>query len=191
MKKNDEVKDFVNEEENIEKNDTDKVEESKNEKKGDKIARLKTDVEYWKNEYYKAYADMKNLRKDVEKDHYEAIKYRLEGFVTDLLNVLDSFDIAFKYEAQNDEVKNYLKGFQFVHSNLINILENEGIQIINPTINTKFNENDMDAIEVIQDDGEENLVKEVQLKGYKLHDHLIRPAMVKVSKKEVENIKEA
>lgn len=155
-------------------------------KKDDEIAKLKIDIEHWKNEYYRVYADMANLRKDIQKDHNEAIKYRLEGFVSDLVSVLDSFEMALRHDPKSEETKNFLTGFKFVHSNLLNILNNEGIQIIEPSLNSKFDEKTMQAVEKIKDDGEENLVKEVILKGYKLHDHLVRPAMVKVSAHEVE-----
>lgn len=156
-------------------------------KKDDEISKLKNDVEHWKNEYYRVYADMANLRKDIQKDHSEAIKYRLEGFVSDLVSVLDSFEIALKHDPKTEETKNFLMGFKFVHSNLLNILSNEGIQIIEPKVDDKFDEKVMQAVEKVQDDGEENLVKEIILKGYKLYDHLVRPAMVKVSAHEVEN----
>ena len=159
-------------------------------KKDEEIDKLKKDVEHWKNEYYRVYADMANLRKDIQKDHSEAIKYRLEGFVSDLVSVLASFEMAFKHDPKSEETKNFLMGFKFVQSNLLNILSNEGIQIIEPKINDKFDEKTMQAVEKVQDDGEENLIKEVILKGYKLHDHLVRPAMVKVSAHEVENKKD-
>ena len=150
-------------------------------KKDDEIEKLKQEVEKWKNEYYRAYADMANLRKDIQKDHSEAVKYRIEGFVHDLLMVLDSFELALKNNPQNEETKNYLKGFQYVYSTLLGILDNEGVKAINPSLDEKFDPKTMQAIDKIESDGEENLVKEQVLKGYKLYDHLIRPAMVKVS----------
>lgn len=159
-------------------------------KKDEEIENLKKDVEKWKNEYYRAYADMANLRKDIQKDHSEAVKYRLEGFVGDLVSVLDSFEIALKHEPKQEETKNFLTGFQFVYSNLLNILESEGISIITPKLDDKFDEKVMQAVDKVESEGEENLVKDVQLKGYKLHDHLIRPAMVKVSAHKVENKEE-
>lgn len=163
------------------------------EKKDEEIASLKKEVEKWKNEYYRAYADMANLRKDIQKDHQESLKYRIEGFVQDLLQVLDSFDIALKGEAKNEELKNYLTGFQYVHTNLLSILENEGVTIVSPKIDDKFDEKTMQAIDTVESDGDAGLVKEVSLKGYKLYDHLIRPAMVKVSgpKKEENNCESA
>lgn len=150
-------------------------------KKDDEIEKLKNEVEKWKNEYYRAYADMANLRKDIQKDHSEAVKYRIEGFVHDLLMVLDSFELALKNNPQSEETKNYLKGFQYVYSTLLGILDNEGVKAINPALDEKFDPKTMQAIDKIESDGEENLVKEQVLKGYKLYDHLIRPAMVKVS----------
>ena len=163
-------------------------------KKDEEIEKLKQEVEKWKNDYYRAYADMANLRKDIQKDHSEAVKYRIEGFVHDLLMVLDSFELALKNEPQNEETKNYLKGFQYVYSTLLGILNNEGVKAIDPALNEKFDPKTMQAIDKIESDDEENLVKEQVLKGYKLYDHLIRPAMVKVSchktEKEVEEKEE-
>lgn len=150
--------------------------------KDDQIDKLKMDVENWKNEYYKAYADMANLRKSMEKDQKDVYKYRIEGFVQNLLSVLDGFDMAFKNEPTSVELKNYLTGFQYVYKQLRQILSDEGIIEIDPKINEKFDVTDMHAIETVEDEGEENLVKQVSLKGYRLHDHLIRPAMVIVSK---------
>ncbi len=155
-------------------------------KKDDEISKLKNDIEHWKNEYYRSYADMANLRKDLEKDHSETVKYRIEGFVSDLLMVLDSFEHALKYEPKCEETKNFLTGFQFVHSSLLRILENEGVQVIEPKLDEKFDEKTMQAVDKVESDGEENLVKEVIVKGYKLYDHLIRPSMVKVSAHKIE-----
>lgn len=161
-------------------------------KKDEEITKLKEETEKWKNDYYRLYADMDNLRKEIKKDHNEAIKYRLEGFISDLLTVLDSFEIALKVKPSNDELKNYLIGFQYVETSLLNILGNEGVQVINPAIDTQFDESTMQAVDTIESEGNENLVKEVMLKGYKLHNHLVRPAMVKVSKhKKEENAQEA
>ena len=51
----------------------------------EEIEKLKADVNHWKNEYYRAYADTKNLRDNLEKDHRDAMKYRAEGFIESLL----------------------------------------------------------------------------------------------------------
>ena len=170
------------EEENELKNSTKK----KLAKKDEELETAKADCEHWKNEYYRCYADMANLRKEIERDHKEAIKYRLEGFVDKIINVLDSFDMAFRVEPTNKETANYLSGFKYVHNSLLTILEEEGIQILDPKIGQKFDENTMHAVDTVESDSEEDTIHEVTIKGYKLHDHLIRPAMVIVNKKKVE-----
>lgn len=168
--------------EKMEKTELKKSAKDKMIKKDEEITKLQADLNHWKNEYFKAYADMANLRKSMEKDQKDIYKYRIEGFVEDLIPVLDAFDFAFKVEPTNDELRNYLTGFQYVHNQLIQILTNEGIELIEPKIGDVFDLNNMQAVETIDDEGDENIIKKINLKGYRLHEHLIRPAMVVVSK---------
>lgn len=138
-------------------------------------------MEHWKNEYYRAYADMQNLRKSVEKDHHEAIKYRAEGFIGNLLPILDGFHMALQAEVKSEEMKNFLVGFEYIYRNLVSVLENEGVQEIAPKIDDEFDSTYMQALETQYDEGKENRVLKVMVKGYKLHEHLVRPAVVIVS----------
>ena len=167
-----------------------KDKKSKEEKKikelEEELAKLKADVEHWKNEYYRAYADTQNLRKSLEKEHSDIIKYRAMGFIEDLLPVLDSFHMALANEPTSQELKNYLVGFQFVYRNLVSVLENEGVKEISPNIGDKFSDKTMNGVDVTVQQGEENLVTKVYAKGYELHGRLIRPAQVSVSKNKKE-----
>ena len=157
----------------------------------EELAKLKADVDHWKNEYYRAYADTKNLRNNLEKEHSDIIKYRAMGFIEDLLPVLDSFHMALANEPTSQELKNYLVGFQFVYRNLVSILENEGVKEISPNIGDKFSDKTMNAVDVTEQEGEENLITKVYAKGYELHGRLIRPAQVSVSKNKKEETKES
>ena len=163
---------------------------SKEEKKlaelEEQLAKLKADSEHWKNEYYRAYADTQNLRKSLEKEHSDIIKYRAMGFIEDLLPVLDSFHMALANEPTSPELKNYLVGFQFVYRNLVSVLENEGVKEISPNIGDKFSDKTMNGVDITVQEGEENLVTKVYAKGYELHGRLIRPAQVSVSKNKKE-----
>ena len=171
-----------------------KEKKSKEEKKikelEDELAKLKADVDHWKNEYYRAYADTKNLRNNLEKEHSDIIKYRVMGFIEDLLPVLDSFHMALANEPTSQELKNYLVGFQFVYRNLVSVLENEGVKEIAPNIGDKFSDKTMNAVDVTEQEGEENIITKVYAKGYELHGRLIRPAQVSVSKNKKEENKE-
>ena len=163
-----------------------KEKKSKEEKKikelEEQLEKAKADVDHWKNEYYRAYADTKNLRNNLEKEHSDIIKYRAMGFIEDLLPVLDSFHMALANEPTIQELKNYLVGFQFVYRNLVSVLENEGVKEISPNIGDKFSDKTMNAVDTTEQEGEENLVTRVYAKGYELHGRLIRPANVSVSK---------
>ncbi len=167
-----------------------KEEKSKDKKKiqelEEQIEKLKADVDHWKNEYYRAYADTKNLRNSLEKEQSELRKYRAIGFIEELLPVLDSFHMALDNEPPSPEVKNYLVGFQFIYRNLISALENEGVKEIAPQIGDKFSDKTMNAVDITEQEGEENLVTRVYAKGYELHGRLIRPANVSVSKNKKE-----
>lgn len=153
------------------------------EKLESELEKAKADAAHWKNEYYRAYADTKNLRTSLERDHLNAMKYRAEGFIEELLPALDSFHLALLNEPTDPTLKNYLIGFEYIYRNLVAALEAEGVKEIAPKIGDKFDANVMNASETIEDEGEENRVMQVYTKGYKLHDRLVRPANVAVSKK--------
>ena len=173
--------------------ETSEEEKESKESKKDKFFKLneeldkaKADRDYWKNMYYKAYADMENLRKDIEKDHKNALKYRAEGFIDELLPILDGFHMALQKEPEDPILKHYLVGFQYIYRNLVAALENEGVTEIAPKVGDKFSPDTMQAVDTKETEGEENVVLDIQFKGYKLHDRLIRPANVTVSVKHKE-----
>ena len=149
------------------------------------------DASYWMNAYYKLYADIENLRKELQEDYYENMKYHFEDFSKKILNILDSFYFALNSQNKSDEVKKFLFGFECVYRELLKILKEEGLEEISPKINDIFDAKNMSAIETIYcDNTEPNKVLKVNLKGYKLFDHLIRPAIVVVSTNEKKNISE-
>ena len=154
----------------------------------EQLEKAKADMEHWKNEYYRAYADTKNLRNNLEKEHREAIRYRSEGFIEELLPVLDSFYSVLAKEPEDPTLKNYLIGFQYIYKNLTSVLENEGVIEISPEVGKTFDAKVMNAVDTVE--GEDNIITKVYNKGYKLHERIIRPANVQVSIKPKEEQKE-
>ena len=173
---------LVSDKEKREEIKAEKIEKKKSEKFNElteEVEKLKAETNHWKNEYYRAYADTKNLRNNLEKEHREALKYRAEGFIEELLPVLDSFHSVLANEVEDPALKNYLVGFQYVYRNLVSVLENEGVSEISPSLGSKFDPNVMAAVDTIE--GEDNVITKVYSLGYKLHDRIIRPANVQVS----------
>lgn len=157
-----------------------KKEKKKLEKANEEIDKLKAEVNHWKNEYYRAYADTKNLRNNLEQDYRNALKYRSEGFIEELLPILDSFHMALANEPTDPTLKNYLTGFQYVYRNMVAVLENEGVSELVPEVGEKFDPNTMDAVDTVEGD-QDNVVLKVYGCGYKLHDRIVRPAKVQVA----------
>lgn len=141
----------------------------------------KKEAEDWKNKYYLNLADTQNLRKSLEKDHSEAIRYRSEGFLEGLLPSLDSFYIALEADPSTPEAKNYKIGFQYIYNQIESVLFNEGVSEIAPKAGDKFDPSYMHAVDTTVGE-KEGLVSFVHAKGYRLHDRLVRPAMVNVTK---------
>ena len=166
------------EEENELKNSTKK----KLAKKDEEIEKAKADCEHWKNEYYKAYADMMKLRKALEEEKNSAIRYRAEGFLETLLPALDSFHMALESPAPNPESRNYQIGFSYIYNQIVASLSNEGVSEICPKPGDAYDVNTMHAVDKIPTtDYPEGTVARVGAKGYKLHDRLVRAAMVYVA----------
>lgn len=176
-----------------ESKETENKQEEKVEKSyEDQILELNDKVKYWQNKYYEAYADMDNLKKRMEKDHQQFIKYRGQGFLEALLPVFDNFYNCFKVTPDDPKLAAYCKGFEMIYNQMVNSLEAEGVKEIMPKVGDKFDHNSMQAVDVVEGE-EDDLVMKVSTKGYFLKDRLVRPAMVVVSKKkkEEENKKES
>jgi molecular chaperone GrpE len=153
------------------------------------FAAMTAEAEKWKNEYYLSLADTQNLRKSLQEDHREVIRYRAEGFLDGLIPALDSFYVALSVTPKSDEAKNYQQGFQYIYNQIQNALAEEGVSEILPKIGDGFDPTLMHAVDV--EEGEkENAVAKVYSKGCKLHDRLIRPAMVRVYKKTIKKTEE-
>lgn len=163
--------------------------EKENNELGNKYIEAKKEVEDWKNKYYQAYADMSNTRKQVEKETADYKKYAQQSLIEELLPALDGFDMALKNEPKDEVVKKYLQGFVMIHSKLISALSSQHVELIDPKVGDDYDPNTMQAFSTVEGD-EDNKVADIFTKGYKMHDHLLRPAGVIVTKKkEVEEEK--
>ncbi|MDR1697755.1 MAG: nucleotide exchange factor GrpE, partial [Erysipelotrichaceae bacterium] len=121
------------------------------------------------------------LRKSLENDKNNIIKYRLLSLVEKLLPILDSYEIVLKASPDDEKIKNYLVGFGFLFKNLLTVLEEDGLTRITPEVGSKFNYHEMEAVETTIDNEHPDVIKAVELTGYKLYDRIIRPAKVVVT----------
>ena len=154
-----------------------------------KLKAAEEEAAKWKNAYYTTLADTQNLRKSLEEDHRNALRYRSEGFLGSLIPALDSFHIALEATPNGEEAKNYRIGFQYIYNQIKATLEREGVSEIAPKEGDRFDATSMHAVDLVEG-GEEGKVAKVLAKGYRLYDRMIRPAMVSVYGKKADDKKE-
>jgi molecular chaperone GrpE len=127
-------------------------------------------------------ADYANARKEEESRRGDMTKFASEGLVEDLLPILDSFGMAFgNKEAWEKVDANWRTGVEYIHAQLLSVLESRGLLEIG-IVGEKVDPRNHIATEAIPvaDGSKVDTVIEVVQKGYRLHSKVIRPAKVKV-----------
>lgn len=139
--------------------------------------------EYWERLLRKE-ADLQNMQKRMQQDIDNTRKIALERFAGELLEVLDSLDQGISFsESNNASVKDLLEGMKLTHTVLLNVLDKEGIKIVEPKVGDVFDPNFHEALAMQETkEYEPNRIVTVVQKGYMLHHRLLRPARVVVSK---------
>jgi len=128
-------------------------------------------------------ADYDNYRKRTLKEQLEHIKRANKDLMEKLLTVIDDFEKAIETAEDVKADKGFLKGFVLIYSKLLGTLKKEGLEVIEPE-GEEFDPNICEAVSTESVEGiEEGTVLDTLRKGYKINDHLIRPAVVKVCKK--------
>ena len=119
-------------------------------------------------------ADFDNYRKRTEKEHAAFREYATRQLLTDLLPVLENFELAIK--TVQDE------GIIMIHTQLVGILEKYGLQAME-TIGKKFDPKLHEALLQKESDAQPNTIVEELQKGYIVGNVVLRPARVVISTK--------
>ena len=188
-----ENKDENLEESNSTKNDETQVEADSTEEENEESEeeRLQEEVRTLKEDKIRVLAEMENLRKRFDREKIDSIKYGSVNFARDILSPGDNLDRALSAINQEEDhpqsIKNLIEGLKMVQKEFSSALEKNGISKIN-SMNEKFDPNLHQAMmEVERDDLDEGIVVQEIQTGYMMHDRLLRPAMVGVSKKPKQN----
>ena len=153
----------------------------------DLIEKLNEEISGLKDQRLRAIAELENFRKRAEKDQSDALKYGISNFAKEIINIRDNIERAqssISEEAKNNEaIKSVIEGIDLIAQSVVSTFEKIGIKKIE-SLNEKFDHNLHQAMMEIEDDDLEpgTIVQEL-IPGYTLHDRLLRPAMVGVSKK--------
>ena len=143
----------------------------------DPLAEAQAQAEKYLDMARRLQADFDNYRKRTQKENEEFRKFACSSIVSDLLTVVDDLDRALEHAGEETDL---VKGIRGVRSNLMKILEANGLQEI--PAEGKFDPNLHEALCTV--DGEEDdMVAEVFQKGYTLNGKVLRYSKVKVTRK--------
>ena len=177
----------------IESNESTSIDEqdsSKNEEDFDNEENASQgEIKDLKDQLLRSLAENENLRKRTAKEIEQIKKYGHISLLRDFLNVVDNMERAVKSSASENQtesgMKNLVDGIEIVLKEMKSLLDKNQINKIEP-LHEKFDYNFHQAMfEAPSSDYKEGLIIEVVQPGYVLHDRLIRPAMVGVSKGEM------
>ena len=158
-----------------------KEKEEKHEEKCD----FEKEAQKWKEEYLLKAADFDNYRKRMIKEKKDAIDYANETLLVDLIAVLDNFDRAIDAITTyaDEKTRSFMEGFSMIQKQFYSMLENKYSLKYYKSEGEKFDANIHDAKATRESsDVKEEIVEKELLKGYKLHDRVIRTAQVETIK---------
>ena len=133
--------------------------------------------------YLRLSAELENYKKRMEKEKSETYKFANENILKDLLPVLDNLERALEAGRESGIPQALLEGVELTYKSLWTVMEKHGVSRIE-AMGEEFDPNRHEAV-MVQEDAQKPagmVISQLQI-GYRLHDRLVRPAMVIVSKK--------
>jgi len=129
-------------------------------------------------------ADFENMRKRLDREKQDFLKYANEGMILELLNVLDDLERVISLaEEKHEELDAFLKGVEMILAHLYELLKTHGVKPVEAE-GKVFDPHYHEALMQVENkDLPENTIVEVLQKGYLMYERVIRTAKVKVSKK--------
>jgi len=149
-----------------------------------------------KDQLLRALAEIENVRKRAGREREDATKYGITGFARDIVGIVDNLRRAVESVEESAEesaemMKSLQEGIAIIQQEFGTALSRHGVEAIDP-IGEPFDHNFHQAMfEVEQDEHPGGTVVQVLQQGYRIHQRLLRPAMVGVAKKRLEHDSEA
>ena len=144
------------------------------------LAEAEAKVQEQRDAWLRALADAENARKRAQTDIASAHKYGVERLAEALVPVMDSLQAALADHAS--DVATLRSGVELTLKQLGAAFEKTSLAEINPAARDKFDPHFHQAMMAVEADADPNTVVAVMQKGYRLHDRVIRPALVTVAK---------
>ncbi|MBN1485930.1 MAG: nucleotide exchange factor GrpE [Chloroflexia bacterium] len=135
------------------------------------------------DQWLRTVAELRNYKKRIQQERETMVRQANAELIGHLLPVLDDLDRAIESLPQNQQDQTpWIEGIQLIHHRLRTTLQQHGLQVIQ-AIGETFDPYYHDGIlfEEVDLERDQEVLQELQ-KGYKLHDRVLRPTMVKVGR---------
>ena len=144
----------------------------------------KAEAEKYKDMYIRSQAEAENMKKRLEREKSDFIRFANENLIKELLPVLDNLERALAHgHVDNANGDSLAEGVKMIVDGFSTVLDKFGVKPVKTT-GEPFDPNFHEAVMQQENpDVEPNTVLEEVQKGYVLNDRLIRPAMVVVSRR--------
>ena len=156
--------------------------DSTDQKDLDPIEEAQKDAAHWKDLAARNQAELDNYRKRMAREKSDAIKFANASLLSELLPVIDSFQMGLSAAINDDPDSIISKGMEMVQKQLEEFLTSQGAVLIS-SVGQEFDPNIHEAIS--QESSDEvpsgHVISEIR-KGFTLNDRLLRAANVIVSK---------
>ena len=150
----------------------------------EKAADAESKYKEMQDRYLRLNAEFDNYKKRMMRENSDRLKYFNMELIKELLPSVDNLERAISHAGdENSDLENMIEGLQMVYKGMQEAFGKFGVSEIE-SIGKEFDPNCHQAVGMIESqEVPENHVAEECLKGYYLHDRIIRPTMVRVSGK--------
>lgn len=136
--------------------------------------------EEYRERMLRAYADLENARKRLEKEKKEYLTFSNQDLVAELLPVLDNFQRALKVSHEEGDSASYRRGVEMIMKQLLETLSRQGLEEIECG-SCPFDPFLHEAVERVETaDHPDGTIADEILRGYTFKGRLLRPSAVKV-----------
>jgi molecular chaperone GrpE len=145
------------------------------------LAQKEEEIKQLQDRVLRLAAETENTRKRLERERSDGICFANESLIRELLPVVDNLERAIQHSEQQSDFESLLEGVRMTLKGFSDILSKFGCApfvAMGEPFDPRFHE----AMMQQEAEGRENTVLQEFQKGYKLHDRLLRPALVIVSK---------
>ena len=148
----------------------------------DPVEEATKEAAHWKDLAARNQAELDNYRKRMAREKSDAIKFANGSLLSELLPVIDSFQMGLSAAINEDPDSIISKGMEMVQKQLEEFFSSQGAVAIS-SVGKEFDPNLHEAISQESSDEVPNghIITEIR-KGYTLNDRLLRAANVIVSK---------